>query len=61
MTLIQILLNLLFALLVFFLVRYIGGMVAPEGNDKDKLVTVVAVMLAVAVFLLNFASQSGVH
>lgn len=52
-----LLLNLLFAFLAFFVVRYLGNMVAPEGQDKDKIVTVVAVIVAIIVFLANFAAQ----
>lgn len=52
-----ILVNLLFAFLAFFIVRYIGGMVTPEGQDKDKIVTVVAVIVAILVFFANIASR----
>lgn len=52
-----ILLNLLFAFLAFFVTRYVGNMVAPEGQDKDKIVTVVAVIVAVVVFFANLAAQ----
>lgn len=52
-----LLLNLLFAFLAFFVVRYIGGMVAPEGQDKDKIVTVVAVIVAIVVFFANLAAS----
>ena len=53
----NLLLNLLFAVLAFFAVRYIGGMVAPEGNDKDKIVTVIAVVVGILVFFANLASE----
>lgn len=53
----NLLLNLLFAVLAFFAVRYIGGMVAPEGNDKDKIVTVIAVVAGILVFFANLASE----
>lgn len=43
--------NLLLAFLAFFVTRWIGSMVAPEGQDKDKVVTVVAVVVAILVFL----------
>lgn len=52
-----ILVNLLFAFLAFFIVRYIGSMVTPEGQDKDKIVTVVAVIVAILVFFANIASR----
>lgn len=51
------LVNLLFAFLAFFLIRYVGNMVAPDGQDKDKIVVVVAVIVAILVFFANFASQ----
>jgi hypothetical protein len=60
MTLLQILLNLLFAFLAFFIVRYIGGMVAPEGQDKDKIITIVALVVGIVVFFANFAVQLNV-
>lgn len=53
----NLLLNLLFAFLAFFIVRWLGSMVAPEGQDKEKAVTVVAVIIAIVVFFANFAVQ----
>lgn len=55
MTLTQIIINLILAFLGFFVTRYIGNMIAPEGQDKDKIVTVVAVLVAIVVFFSNFA------
>ncbi len=52
------LLNLLFAFLAFFIVRWVGGMVAPEGRDQDKVVTIVAVIVAILVFFANFAERA---
>lgn len=57
MTLGQILVNLLLAFLAFFVTRYIGNMVAPEGADKDKIITIVALLVGVVVFFANFAAQ----
>lgn len=57
MTLGQILINLLLAFLGFFITRYIGNMVAPEGQDKDKIVTIVALIVGIVVFFANFAAQ----
>lgn len=57
MSLGQILINLLLAFLGFFITRYIGNMVAPEGQDKDKIVTIVAILVAVVVFFANFAAR----
>ena len=51
------LINLLLAFLAFFVVRYIGGMVTPEGQDKDKIITIVAIIAAIVVFFANFAVQ----
>lgn len=53
----NLLLNLLFAFLAFFVVRWVGSMVAPEGRDKEKIVTVCAVIVAIIVFLSNLAAQ----
>ena len=53
----EFLVNLLFAVLAFFVVRYIGNMVAPEGSDKDKIVTIIAVIVAVVVFLANYGAR----
>lgn len=47
--------NLLFGLLAFFVVRYVAGLVLPEGNDKDKIVVVLAFIAAIVVFFANFA------
>lgn len=55
MSLLSIVLNLLFAFLAFFVVRWIGGAVTPEGQDRDKIVTVVAVIVAILVFFANLA------
>lgn len=57
MTLVQLLLNLLFAFLAFFVVRYIGSLVAPEGADKVKIINVVAVIVAIIVFFADLAAQ----
>lgn len=53
----NLLINLLVAFLVFFIVRYIGTMVAPEGQDKDKIVTIVALICAVLVYLSGPAAS----
>lgn len=50
------LLNLLFALLGFFGARYLLMMVLPEGSDKEKIATIVAIVVAIIVFFANFAS-----
>jgi uncharacterized membrane protein YhaH (DUF805 family) len=55
MTLTQIIINLILAFLAFFVTRYVGNMVAPEGQDKDKIVTIVALLLAIVTFFANFA------
>lgn len=56
MTLGQILLNLLFAALAFFLVRWIVGLVLPDDmRDKEKVVTILGVLSAVIVFFLNLS------
>lgn len=52
-----LLLNLLFAFLAFFVTRYVGNMVAPEGSDKDKIITVIAVIVAIVVFFANLGAQ----
>jgi hypothetical protein len=57
MSLGDILLNLLFAFLAFFIVRYIGTMVVPDGADKDKIVNIVGLLVGVVVFFANFAAQ----
>ena len=57
MSLTNILVNLLFAFLAFFVTRYIGNMVAPDGQDKDKIVTIVAILVAILVFVANLASR----
>lgn len=51
------LLNLLFALLGFFIARYLLLMVLPEGADKDKIATIIAIVVAVVVFFANFATN----
>lgn len=51
------LLNLLLAFLAYFVVRWIGASVAPDGQDKDKIVTVVAVIVAIVVFFADLATQ----
>lgn len=53
----HLILNLLIALLAFFLVRYVASLVMPEGRDTDRLVTVIAVIAAILVFFANFASR----
>jgi hypothetical protein len=60
MTLTQAILNILFALLAFFAVKYIGGMVAPEGQDRDRIIVIIAIIVAVLVFFANLASQIGI-
>ncbi len=57
MTLSQILINLLLAFLAFFVTRYIGNMVAPEGADRDKIITIVALVVGIVVFCANFAAR----
>ena len=57
MTIGDILLNLLFAFLAFFIVRYIGSMVVPNGADKDKIVNIVGILAGLVVFFANFATQ----
>lgn len=57
MDLLEILLNLLFAFLAFFVTRYLGGLVTPEGQDRGQIITVVAVIVAVIVFFANFAEK----
>jgi hypothetical protein len=57
MTLLQVLINLIIAFLGFFIVRYIGNMVAPEGQDKDKIITIVALVVGIVVFFANFAAN----
>lgn len=56
----QFFLNLLFALLAFFLVRWLATLVFPEDNangDRLKIVNIVALLVAIVVFFANFASQ----
>lgn len=57
MTLAQLILNVLFAILVFFIVRFVGSLVTPDGQDRDKVINAVAVIVAVVVFIANFADQ----
>lgn len=57
MTLLQAIVNLLIAFLSFFLVRYVGSLVAPDGADKDKIINIVAIIVAIIVFFANFAAQ----
>lgn len=57
MSLVELLVNLLLAFGTFFAVRWLGSMIAPEGQDRDKLVTVVAVIIAVIVFFADLAEQ----
>lgn len=54
------LVNILFAILAFFVVRYIGASIAPEGPDKVKVLTVIALIVAIVVYFANFATQIGV-
>lgn len=51
------LLNLLFALLAFFVVRYIGSMITPEGQDRTQIITIIAIIVAVVTFFANLAAQ----
>lgn len=51
-----ILINILFGILAFFVTRYIGAMVAPEGQDRDKIVTIIAIIVGVLVFFANLAA-----
>lgn len=51
------LLNLLFGFLAFFVVRWVGSMVIPDGQDSGRIVTVVAVIVGIIVFLADFAVQ----
>lgn len=60
MSLVEILINLLFAFLGFFLTRWIGSMVVPEGQDRDRVVTIVAILVAIIVFFANFAARLSV-
>lgn len=53
----ELLVNALFALLAFFGVRWIGSMVAPEGKDSGKAITVIAIIVAIIVFVANFAKE----
>lgn len=55
MSLGHFLVNVLLALLAFFLTRYVALMVVPEGQDRDKIVTIIAILVAVVVFFANFA------
>lgn len=57
MTLLAILLNLLFAFLAFFIVRYVASLVVPEGKDKEKIINIVAIIIAIVVFFLNLATS----
>lgn len=58
MTLGQVLLNLLFAALAFFIGRWLLGLILPDDmRDKEKVTTIVGVILAVIVFFLNFAAS----
>lgn len=60
MSLGQVLINLLIAFLAFFIVRYLAAMVTPEGQDRDKIITIVAILVAVVVFFANFAARISV-
>lgn len=53
----EFLLNVLLAFLALFAVRYVGTKIMPEGEDKDKILWIIALIVAVVVFLLNFAEQ----
>lgn len=53
----EFLLNILFAVLAFFVVRYVGLMIAPEGADVPKVVTVIAVIVAIVVFFADFGDK----
>lgn len=57
MSLTDFLVNVLLGLLAFFLTRYIALMVVPEGQDRDKIVTIVAILVGVVVFLADFAAR----
>ena len=61
MTLLQVLLNLLFAILAFLVVRYLGSLVVPDGKDKEKIVNVIAVIVGIVVFFANLAVQLKVR
>lgn len=53
----HLLVNILFAILAFFVVRWLGSLVMPNGQDKGNVINVIAVIVAIVVFLTNFASQ----
>ena len=57
MTLGQVLINLIFAFLAFFIVRYVGSLVVPEGADRDKIINIVGILAGIVVFFANFAAQ----
>ncbi len=54
----DLLINLLLAFLAFFVVRWIGSAVAPEGQDKDKIVLIVAIIVALVVFFADPAAST---
>lgn len=56
MTLAQVILNLLIAFGMFFVVRYVGSLVVPEGQDRDRIINVIAVIIGVLVFFANWAA-----
>lgn len=55
MTLVQILINLLFAFLAFFATRYVATLVMPSSQDRQNIINVVAVLVAILVFFANLA------
>lgn len=57
MTLGQLIINLLLGFLAFFVTRYIGSLVAPDGADKDKIINIIGIIVGVIVFFANFAAQ----
>lgn len=61
MTALQVLLNLLFAVLAFLIVRYVASLVMPtepkRPQDRETIINIVALIAAVVVFFLNFAAR----
>lgn len=57
MTLGWFLVNIILACLAFLLVKYVGSMVMPDGDGKDKIVSIVGVLAGIVVFFANFAAN----
>lgn len=53
----EFLLNVLFAVLAFFVTRWVGAQIAPEGQDTPKIVVIIAIIVAVLVFFADLASK----